>query len=61
VELNLYQQIIGSLLYLALKTRLDILTAVCILSRFTKCTNKVLPHGCQESISVFTRDNLSCP
>jgi hypothetical protein len=35
VEVNLYQQIIGSLLYLALKTRPDILTAVCKLSRFT--------------------------
>jgi Reverse transcriptase (RNA-dependent DNA polymerase) len=35
VELKLYQQVIGSLLYLALKTRPDILTAVCILSRFT--------------------------
>jgi hypothetical protein len=32
VEQNLYQQIIGPLLRLALKTRPDILTAVCILS-----------------------------
>jgi hypothetical protein len=40
VELNLDQQIIGSLLYLALKTRPDILTAVCILSRFTSAPTK---------------------
>jgi hypothetical protein len=40
VELNLYQQIIGSLLYLALKTRPDILTAVCILSRFPSAPTK---------------------
>jgi hypothetical protein len=26
-----------------------------------KSTNKLLPHGCQASISVFTRDSLSCP
>jgi hypothetical protein len=36
---NLYQQIIGSLC-LALKTRPDILTAVCILSRFTSASTK---------------------
>jgi hypothetical protein len=35
VEQTLYKQIIGSLLYLALKTRPDIFTAVCTLSRFT--------------------------
>jgi Reverse transcriptase (RNA-dependent DNA polymerase) len=40
VELNLYQQIIGSLLYPAMKTRPDILTAVCILSRFTSAPTK---------------------
>jgi hypothetical protein len=40
VEQTLYQQIIGSLLYLALKTRPDILTAVCILSRFTSAPTK---------------------
>jgi hypothetical protein len=40
VDLNLYQQIIGSLLYLALKTRPDILTAVCIRSRFTSAPTK---------------------
>jgi hypothetical protein len=40
VELNLYQQITGSLLYLALKTRPDILTEVCILSRFTSAPTK---------------------
>jgi hypothetical protein len=39
-ELNLYQQTIGSLLYLALKTRPDILTAVCIRSRFTSAPTK---------------------
>lgn len=36
VYAQLYQQIIGSLLYLALHTRLDILPAVSILSRFQK-------------------------
>jgi hypothetical protein len=40
VELNLYQQNIGSLLYLALKTRPDILTDVCILTRFTSAPTK---------------------
>jgi hypothetical protein len=40
VEQTLYQQIIGSLLYLALNTRPDILTAVCILSRFTSAPTK---------------------
>jgi hypothetical protein len=39
VEQNLYQQIIGSLC-LALKTRPDILTVVCILSRFTSASTK---------------------
>jgi hypothetical protein len=39
-EQTLFQQIIGSLLYLALKTRPDILTAVCILSRFTSAPTK---------------------
>jgi hypothetical protein len=40
VEQNLYQQIICSLLYLALKTRPDILTAVCILSRTASAPTK---------------------
>jgi hypothetical protein len=40
LELNLYQQIIGPLLYVALKTRPDIMTAVCILSRFTSAPTK---------------------
>jgi hypothetical protein len=40
VEQNVYQQIIGSLLYLALKTRPDILTAVCILRRSTSASTK---------------------
>jgi hypothetical protein len=40
VELHLYQQIIGSLLYPALRTRPDILTAVCIVSRFKSAPTK---------------------
>jgi hypothetical protein len=40
IERNLYHQIIGSLLHIALKTRADILTAVCILSRFTRAPTK---------------------
>jgi hypothetical protein len=45
VELNLYQQLIGSLLYLALKTRPDNLTAVCVLSRFTSAPIKYCHMG----------------
>jgi hypothetical protein len=41
VELNLYQQIIGSLLYLAsLEDQARYLTAVCIMSRFTRAPTK---------------------
>jgi Reverse transcriptase (RNA-dependent DNA polymerase) len=40
VEQNLYQQINGSLLHLALKARSDILTAVCIMSIFTSAPTR---------------------
>jgi hypothetical protein len=45
VELNLYQQILGSLLYLALENRPVILTAVCLLSRFTSAPTKYCDMG----------------
>jgi hypothetical protein len=58
VELNLYQQIIGSLLYLAsLEGQTRYFDSSLHTEQIHKCTNKVLPHGCQESFSVFTRDN----
>lgn len=44
VDTTLYQQIIGSLLYLGLRTRLDILPAVLILARFQKAPTPYCFH-----------------
>jgi len=45
VEVERYQQIIGSLLYLALRTRLDILAPVLILARFAQSPTAYCHRG----------------
>lgn len=45
VNVELYQQMIGSLLYLALRTRLDILAPVLILARFQKAPTSYCHRG----------------
>jgi hypothetical protein len=45
VDVELYRQIIGSLLYLALRTRPDVLVAVSILARFSKSPSAYCRRG----------------
>lgn len=57
VEENLYQKMIGSLLYLALRTRPDILSAVSILSRFQKAPTKYC-HTAVKRIMRYLRGTM---
>lgn len=51
VEIQLYQQMVGSLLYLALKTRPDILASVLILARFQQAPTQF----CHRAVKRFLR------
>jgi hypothetical protein len=53
VDVELYQQIIGSLLYLALRTRPDTLAAVSILARFSQSPTTYCHRGVKRVLRYF--------
>ncbi len=58
IDVELYQQMIGSLLYIALRSRPDILVAVSILSRFQQKPTQLLPSVCQANLKISEKVQL---
>jgi hypothetical protein len=60
VDVELYRQIIGSLLYLALRTRPDVLVAVSILTRFIQSPTAYCHRGARRGTCVRQSTWRSC-